>query len=194
MSENVLVLVLSWNSWYMFLKVTLNFLSLNCMLLFVYHISADINCLFFFFKVLMPLHKVRSLSVYHPQLAYCVVQFLEKDPSLTEQVSARDWCKKGDWPRNRPLIKNSTILIQLFWNLVMTNSWVSEISWISAWLDKNCWFFINGKNFWPVTFSSVCMILKGICRVPIYIPYPWVTCWSPLPTELCVKCWHLTGL
>merc|ERR1711876_49431 len=29
---------------------------------------------------------VRSLSMYHPQLAYCVVQFLEKDPSLTEPV------------------------------------------------------------------------------------------------------------
>merc|ERR1712025_1294927 len=40
----------------------------------------------FLLKVLMPLHKVRSLSVYHPQLAYCVVQFLEKDPSLTEPV------------------------------------------------------------------------------------------------------------
>ena len=24
--------------------------------------------------------------MYHPQLAYCVVQFLEKDPSLTEPV------------------------------------------------------------------------------------------------------------
>ena len=44
----------------------------------------------FLLKVLMPLHKVRSLSVYHPQLAYCVVQFLEKDPSLTEQVWAKD--------------------------------------------------------------------------------------------------------
>jgi len=40
----------------------------------------------FLLKVLMPLHKVRSLSMYHPQLAYCVVQFLEKDPSLTEPV------------------------------------------------------------------------------------------------------------
>uniref|UniRef100_A0A1I7XV88 Serine/threonine protein phosphatase 2A regulatory subunit n=1 Tax=Heterorhabditis bacteriophora TaxID=37862 RepID=A0A1I7XV88_HETBA len=28
----------------------------------------------------------KSLSMYHPQLAYCVVQFLEKDPSLTEPV------------------------------------------------------------------------------------------------------------
>ena len=41
----------------------------------------------FLIKVLLPLHKVKSLSVYHPQLAYCVVQFLEKDPSLTEQVN-----------------------------------------------------------------------------------------------------------
>ncbi len=40
----------------------------------------------FLIKVLLPLHKVKSLSVYHPQLAYCVVQFLEKDASLTEQV------------------------------------------------------------------------------------------------------------
>ncbi|XP_041468524.1 serine/threonine-protein phosphatase 2A 56 kDa regulatory subunit delta isoform-like isoform X2 [Lytechinus variegatus] len=40
----------------------------------------------FLLKVLMPLHKAKSLSVYHPQLAYCVVQFLEKDPSLTESV------------------------------------------------------------------------------------------------------------
>ncbi|KAK9761901.1 serine/threonine-protein phosphatase 2A 56 kDa regulatory subunit delta isoform [Basidiobolus ranarum] len=37
-------------------------------------------------RVLIPLHKVKSLGLYHPQLAYCVVQFLEKDPSLTEEV------------------------------------------------------------------------------------------------------------
>ncbi|XP_061545248.1 serine/threonine-protein phosphatase 2A 56 kDa regulatory subunit delta isoform isoform X3 [Phycodurus eques] len=40
----------------------------------------------FLIRVLLPLHKVKSLSVYHPQLAYCVVQFLEKDSSLTEPV------------------------------------------------------------------------------------------------------------
>ena len=38
-------------------------------------------------QVLLPLHKVKCLSLYHAQLAYCVVQFLEKDPSLTERVS-----------------------------------------------------------------------------------------------------------
>jgi len=41
----------------------------------------------FLMRVLIPLHKVRSLGVYHPQLAYCIVQFLEKDPALTKQVT-----------------------------------------------------------------------------------------------------------
>ncbi|RMX37346.1 hypothetical protein pdam_00015452 [Pocillopora damicornis] len=41
---------------------------------------------YFLMKVLMPLHKVKALSMYHPQLAYCIVQFLEKDPTLTEPV------------------------------------------------------------------------------------------------------------
>lgn len=40
----------------------------------------------FLTRVLIPLHKVKSLSLYHPQLAYCVVQFLEKDPGLAEEV------------------------------------------------------------------------------------------------------------
>ncbi|XP_070577943.1 serine/threonine-protein phosphatase 2A 56 kDa regulatory subunit epsilon isoform-like [Ptychodera flava] len=40
----------------------------------------------FLIKVLIPLHKVKCLSLYHAQLAYCVVQFLEKDSSLTEPV------------------------------------------------------------------------------------------------------------
>ncbi|KAI9712393.1 MAG: Serine/threonine-protein phosphatase 2A 56 kDa regulatory subunit delta isoform [Bogoriella megaspora] len=40
----------------------------------------------FLTRVLLPLHKVKSLSMYHPQLAYCIVQFLEKDAALTEDV------------------------------------------------------------------------------------------------------------
>lgn len=40
----------------------------------------------FLLKVLIPLHKVKCLSLYHAQLAYCVVQFLEKDATLTEPV------------------------------------------------------------------------------------------------------------
>ncbi|KAJ3194095.1 Serine/threonine-protein phosphatase 2A 56 kDa regulatory subunit delta isoform [Irineochytrium annulatum] len=40
----------------------------------------------FLTRVLIPMHKAKSLTLYHPQLAYCVVQFLEKDPGLTEEV------------------------------------------------------------------------------------------------------------
>ncbi|KRX86714.1 Serine/threonine-protein phosphatase 2A 56 kDa regulatory subunit alpha isoform [Trichinella pseudospiralis] len=37
-------------------------------------------------KVLLPLHKPKCFNLYHAQLAYCIVQFIEKDPSLTEKV------------------------------------------------------------------------------------------------------------
>lgn len=40
----------------------------------------------FLLKVLLPLHKTKNLHIYHPQLVYCVVQFLEKDASLTQPV------------------------------------------------------------------------------------------------------------
>jgi serine/threonine-protein phosphatase 2A regulatory subunit B' len=40
----------------------------------------------FLIRALIPLHKGKYLALYHPQLAYCVVQFLEKDPTLTEPV------------------------------------------------------------------------------------------------------------
>ncbi|KAK4520029.1 uncharacterized protein ATC70_008157 [Mucor velutinosus] len=40
----------------------------------------------FLSRVLVPLHKAKSLALYHPQLAYCVVQFLEKDRTLTYEV------------------------------------------------------------------------------------------------------------
>ncbi|KAF1996463.1 protein phosphatase 2A regulatory B subunit [Amniculicola lignicola CBS 123094] len=40
----------------------------------------------FLTRVLLPMHKVKGLSMYHPQLAYCIVQFLEKDAALTEEV------------------------------------------------------------------------------------------------------------
>lgn len=40
----------------------------------------------FLTKVLLPLHKVKSLALHHPQLSYCIVQFVDKDPKLTEEV------------------------------------------------------------------------------------------------------------
>ncbi len=40
----------------------------------------------FLAKVLLPLHTTKTLNQYQAQLAYCVVQFIEKDPELTVQV------------------------------------------------------------------------------------------------------------
>ncbi|XP_007426932.2 serine/threonine-protein phosphatase 2A 56 kDa regulatory subunit alpha isoform, partial [Python bivittatus] len=38
----------------------------------------------FLLKVLIPMHTAKGLALFHAQLAYCVVQFLEKDMTLTE--------------------------------------------------------------------------------------------------------------
>ncbi|XP_016116714.1 serine/threonine-protein phosphatase 2A 56 kDa regulatory subunit alpha isoform-like [Sinocyclocheilus grahami] len=40
----------------------------------------------FLMKILIPLHTAKGLALFHAQLAYCVVQFIEKDPTLTEVV------------------------------------------------------------------------------------------------------------
>ncbi|EPX74794.1 protein phosphatase regulatory subunit Par2 [Schizosaccharomyces octosporus yFS286] len=40
----------------------------------------------FLTKVLIPLHQTKSLFLYHPQLTYCIVQFIDKEPSLTKLV------------------------------------------------------------------------------------------------------------
>jgi serine/threonine-protein phosphatase 2A regulatory subunit B' len=40
----------------------------------------------FLFKGLIPLHKPKSLALYHPQLSYCIAQFIEKDPQLVELI------------------------------------------------------------------------------------------------------------
>lgn len=51
-----------------------------------YILKFDSSFFFILLQVLLPLHKVKCLSLYHAQLAYCVVQFLEKDATLTEPV------------------------------------------------------------------------------------------------------------
>nr|XP_032834818.1 serine/threonine-protein phosphatase 2A 56 kDa regulatory subunit alpha isoform-like [Petromyzon marinus] len=40
----------------------------------------------FLVRVLLPLHTARGLSIFHAQLAYCVMLFLEKDATLAEIV------------------------------------------------------------------------------------------------------------
>ncbi|GAA0139928.1 protein phosphatase [Lithospermum erythrorhizon] len=40
----------------------------------------------FLVRVLIPLHKPKSISIYHQQLLYCITQFVEKDLKLAEIV------------------------------------------------------------------------------------------------------------
>lgn len=40
----------------------------------------------FLWRALIPLHKPKSVGIYHQQLTYCVAQFLEKEPKLASTV------------------------------------------------------------------------------------------------------------
>jgi len=40
----------------------------------------------FLFRVLMPLHKPKNLTLYNTQLTYCICQFLDKEPSVVDTV------------------------------------------------------------------------------------------------------------
>ena len=101
----------------------------------------------FLCKVLIPLHKVRCLSLYHAQLAYCVVQFLEKDATLTEQVI------KGllkFWPK-------TCSQKEVNYNIFMTSS-------------LKCWFFnllfYSGHVSWRNWGNPRCHWTGTICQNP----------------------------
>ncbi|CAN0900820.1 Serine/threonine protein phosphatase 2A 57 kDa regulatory subunit B' kappa isoform [Linum grandiflorum] len=40
----------------------------------------------FLWRALLPLHKPKSVGIYHQQLTFCVVQFVDKDPKLAASV------------------------------------------------------------------------------------------------------------
>ncbi|GMI65806.1 hypothetical protein like AT5G03470 [Hibiscus trionum] len=40
----------------------------------------------FLVRTLIPMHKLKHLALYHPQLSYCVVQFVDKDYKLADTV------------------------------------------------------------------------------------------------------------
>lgn len=65
---------------------------------------------FFFHNVLTPMHKVRSLPTYSPQLTYCICQFILKDPSLADQF-IRTLIRY--WPRCHPT-KEALFLEELY--------------------------------------------------------------------------------
>ena len=65
-----------------------------------------------------------------------------------------------DWPKTLLLIKKSTIVVQSLWNFVkIFISRVLYVAGISAWLDQNCWFFINSKVLGQSTFFSSTLYL-----------------------------------
>lgn len=88
----------------------------------------------FLFRVLIPLHKPSMMTLYHPQLAYCVVQFLEKDPSLSAEVKVIHQCKESFVSRNVYLQKVIQGLLR-YWPKVNSNKQVLFLTELEEILD-----------------------------------------------------------
>jgi serine/threonine-protein phosphatase 2A regulatory subunit B' len=77
--------------------------------------------------VLIPLHKAKSLTLYQQQLAYCIIQLLEKDSSLTQDVT---WSYSGT-----PSLIQVVLGLLKFWPKVNSNKEVMFLNEIEEILD-----------------------------------------------------------
>uniref|UniRef100_A0A8C3M0L9 Serine/threonine protein phosphatase 2A regulatory subunit n=1 Tax=Chrysolophus pictus TaxID=9089 RepID=A0A8C3M0L9_CHRPC len=119
----------------------------------------------FLVKVLIPLHTVRSLSLFHAQLAYCIVQFLEKDPSLTEPV-IRGLMKF--WPKTCSQKEVNELLlileIQIYEFLLIFYSFDSKVAERALYYWNNEYIMSlieeNSNVILPIMFSSLYRISK----------------------------------
>lgn len=62
-------------------------------------------------RALIPLHKPRNIALYHPQLSYCISQFVEKDPDTIVPIVQG---LARFWPWNCPS-KQVILFIELFY-------------------------------------------------------------------------------
>ena len=95
--------------------------------------------------------------------------------------------KKIRLAQNSSITKKSTDFCQSLWNLTkIISSWVSQIAWISAWLDKNCRFFTYGEilsqsNFFAsvskYTLVKTYLVIENTLKVPCaaYVDLYWPT-------------------
>jgi len=98
----------------------------------------------FLVTALLPLHKPKSIGLYHPQLSYCVTQFLEKDPGLTGLVFEKIL---RYWPH-----VNSTKELLFISELEDVRITSLSISFPTPQLSLSLSFF-----FFPIISAAVCL-------------------------------------
>ncbi|CAH9102966.1 unnamed protein product [Cuscuta epithymum] len=95
----------------------------------------------FFSRALIPLHKPKALGMYHQQLVYCVVQFVEKEQNLASVLVAK---LLRYWP-----VKNSQKELMFISEIeeIMELMKVSEFQKIMVPLFRRIGFCLNSSHF-----------------------------------------------
>eukprot|EP00658_Telonema_sp_P-2_P004534 TRINITY_DN11689_c0_g1_i6.p1 TRINITY_DN11689_c0_g1~~TRINITY_DN11689_c0_g1_i6.p1 ORF type:complete len:313 (+),score=54.57 TRINITY_DN11689_c0_g1_i6:167-1105(+) len=126
-------------------------------------------------KYLLPLYKPRSMLNYHPQLCYCIVQFVEKDPALSSVIiqNLLRW-----WPHSNSQ-KEVAFLNEIEEVVDATHSPEENLSPVAAALFRRIAKCILSENFqvaeralclWQArTFTEFCRDNLTIC-LPILYP------------------------
>nr|XP_033509174.1 serine/threonine protein phosphatase 2A 57 kDa regulatory subunit B' beta isoform-like [Nicotiana tomentosiformis] len=119
----------------------------------------------FLVRVLVPLHKPKGMQVYHRQLAYCVSQFVQKEPKLGEVVIRgilRYWpvtnCQKEVLLIGELEELVETLHPQLYKELALPlctkiskclNSWNSQVK------AKRALYVWNNEQFWKMASQAM---------------------------------------
>ena len=104
--------------------------------------------------------------------------------------------KKSNLENRMLLLKKSTIFVQLLWTFVkMSVQWINSDGKISAWLGKNCGFFINSILFFWV---DVLLDLVTVCRAdkPFLAKDSWLILingyqWNSVTSTTVRIIWHV---
>ncbi|XP_078090367.1 protein phosphatase 2, regulatory subunit B', epsilon isoform X2 [Mustelus asterias] len=115
----------------------------------------------FLIKVLLPLHSVRTLSLFHAQLAYCIVQFLEKDPTLTESI-VRGLLKF--WPKTCSQ-KEVAERALYYWNNEYIMSLIEENSAVILPIMFPSLYRISKEHWNPAIVALVYNVLKAFMEM-----------------------------
>ncbi|GMI97701.1 hypothetical protein like AT5G25510 [Hibiscus trionum] len=95
----------------------------------------------FLWRALIPLHKPKPVGVYHQQLTFCVVQFIEKDPKLANSVITgllKYWPVTNSW-------KELMFISELEEILEMTS--MAEFLTITLPLFRRIAFCLNSSHY-----------------------------------------------
>ena len=123
-------------------------------------------------KALIPLHKPRGLATYHPQLSYCISQYVEKDPD-TIVVIVKGLIRYWPWSSASKQVSYLSELEEILelcrqdqLSLIQTDF----AALLAACLDSSH-FQVAERSLYYWNSEHLCVNVLSNARAPVLLPY-----------------------